>query len=332
MKPSTMKTFHILSAVLAFFGLLANSSASAQCEGTLSGNVTISGAPCVNCTVTALLEPTASLVWPTADEVLTDVNGAYSVSLPENSVIILLVKADAAYPNAVPTFSGSVVKWGQALSFNNTCDDTFTADVTVVTHLPRTGMTTLRGQVLLSSGKMQAEDPISLVDIVVERTAGPPVGATVTDDNGEFFFEDVEPDGSNTYTVRVNLPCVPNPNTYTITVSNEDSEITGLDFCIDADTTVIANCLLTGIGTDPDGLVVKKKARIASDPVTGEVKVILDGERVLITVYAMTGAVVLPAMTVESGQMLPVGHLSKGIYIADLSMEGSAQRLRFPIY
>ncbi|MCF8259100.1 MAG: hypothetical protein K9J06_16210 [Flavobacteriales bacterium] len=278
------------------------------------------------------MEPTGSLVWPVADEVFTDINGDYSVTLPENSVIILLVKADASYADAVPTFSGSVVKWGQALSFNNTCTDIFSADVAVVSHLPRTGMTTLRGQVLLSSGKMQAEDPISLVDIVVERTAGPPVGATQTDVNGDFFFEDVEPDGSNTYTVRVNLPCVPNPDTYIITVSNEDVEINGLNFCVDADTTLIANCLLTGIGTDPDGLVVKKKAFIASDPATGEVKVTLDGERAVITVYSMTGAVLLPAMTVESGQMLPIGHLSTGIYIADVIAEGSAQRIRFPIY
>jgi hypothetical protein len=104
----------VFPIVLALFGLIAGSSQSsfAQCEGSVSGVVTIAGEPCVACSVTALMEPQGSLVWQTVDEAVTDVNGQYSVVLPENSIVILLVKAAGNYPNAVPTFFWQRYKMG----------------------------------------------------------------------------------------------------------------------------------------------------------------------------------------------------------------------------
>lgn len=316
--------------------VLANANwfnALAQCEGIIAGTVTYQGAPCIGCTVTALLEPSGSLVWPVADEAETAEDGSYTVTVPENSVIILLVKANPdVYMDAVPTFSGSVVRWGQAVSFTNACADVFTANVAIVVHQPRNGSTVLSGRVLLSSGKMQAEDPISLVDIVIERTAGPPIGATVTNIDGEFFFEDVEPDGSTTYTVRVNLPCVPNPGTYVLSVGAEDMTISGLDFCIDADTTLIANCLLTGISTSPEALIVRKFAHVASDQLTGNTTVHLEGEKAWLTVYSMSGTRLLSSISVESGQTIPLNDFSTGLYIAEITSDSGMQHVRFRKY
>jgi hypothetical protein len=325
----------VFPIVLAFFGLIAGSSQSsfAQCEGSVSGVVTIAGEPCVACSVTALMEPQGSLVWQTVDEAITDLNGQYSVVLPENSTVILLVKAANNYLNAVPTFSGSVIKWGLALSFDNTCNHVFTGDVAIVTHPTRSGITTLRGRVFLSPGKMQAEGPVSGVDIVVERTQpGLPNGATVTDAQGDFLFENIESDLASTYTVRVNLPCVPNPNTYIVTVNPEDIEIGGIDFCIDADTTTIFHCLVTGVETNPDGLIAKKATRIAMDSDGNNFALLFDGKQAQLTLYTLNGAVVLPQTTVLNEQRIPIDQLRTGIYIAEIIQDGNVQRLRMPKY
>ena len=325
----------IFPIFLALFGLIAVSGQSsfAQCEGSVSGIVTIAGAPCVTCSVTALMEPQGSLLWQTADEVVTDANGQYSVVLPENSTVILLVKAAGSYPNAVPTFSGSVVKWGLALSFDNICNDAFMGDVVIVTHPTRTGTTTLRGRVFISSGKMEAEDPIPGVDVIVEKVPpGLPNGATVTDDQGDFLFENVESDVASTYTIRVNLPCVPNPNTYSLTVNPEDIEIGGIDFCIDADTTTIFQCLVTGVETNPDGLIAKKATRIAMDSDGNNFALLFDGKQAQLTLYALNGTVVLPQTTVLNEQRIQIVKLSTGIYIAEIIQDGNVQRLRMPKY
>lgn len=327
MRPILSVVFSVLMAIGPML-----KSAMGQCEGSVVGTVRVAGEPCIDCAVKVLMSPTGtSLVWPTADETLTDQFGSYSLSVPENAEVIVIASGSSDYPFTVPTFSGNTTKWGQAQTVINSCAEVFQFDIDIVEHVQPAGNTTFRGKVYVSSGKTASDDPIPLIDVVVEKTPpGNAFGATVTDENGEFVFEFIEADLAASYTIRINLPCVPMAGSYTIDVGNDDLEFANLDFCLDADTTSIINCTLTGIATFPDEVINRKRPQMILHPEADAVSFTFDADRARLELFALTGATVVSSAEVDNGQMVRLDALAPGMYVAELQLKGQTHRLRVP--
>jgi len=327
-----MKAYFIATLMAVVLIGAMGRSAMGQCEGTVFGTVTVGGQACIDCKVKLLKSPSGtSLLWPTVGEVLTDQSGQYSLSIPEGADVLVMATATASFPATTPTFSGNTTKWGQAETFINSCAEVFQKDIAIVEHVPLAGNTTFRGKVYGPAGKTASDDPIPLIDVVVEKTPpGNSFGSTVTDENGEFVFDFMEADLNASYTIRINLPCVPMAGTYTINVGEDDVEFANLDFCLEDDTTSIVNCLLTSISTFPGDVINKKKPQVALHPESDAVAFTFAADQAQFALFSLTGATVVPATAIANGQLVPMAGLVPGIYIAELVFNGQVHRLRVP--
>jgi hypothetical protein len=232
----------------ASFELVAVSS---QLEGT----VTIGAAPCVACEVSFFTDPTSA--WTETFSSTTDVDGFYHIDQISGSTNFhLMVDPDnIIYPNALQTYYNAgqpTHRWAEALELNSGCGSLLNKDIPVLTVPSHNGACTIKGTLYQSStGKTQQEDPIPLIDVVVEKTPpGTPAGRATTNVNGEFEFDLMEASDSS-YVIYVNFPGVPMGQTYSITVDANDLLYDNLDLCVDVDSTVIAVCSVSGVPDQP---------------------------------------------------------------------------------
>jgi hypothetical protein len=94
-----------------------------------------------------------------------------------------------------------------------------------------------------STGKTQTEDPIPLIDVVVEKTPpGQGRGLVTTDEDGIYEFGFV-PNSDTIYTLFVSMPGIPNSTTTYEILANTGNEVyCELDFCLNEDSTEINIC------------------------------------------------------------------------------------------
>lgn len=240
-------------------------------NSTVSGTVTIGSDPCINCKLLVYKHSGANgIVWDKVDSVQTDANGYYERELPGISTFVVCARPETGgYINCAPTYAGNIHRWGPAQQIVAQCDMNYTSDIAVVTFPQRTGVCTLSGQIRqINTGKTLEEDPIPLIDVVIERTPpGSISGMTQTDQNGEFTFDLVEADASP-YLIRVSIPGLPMIDPLLIPVTPGDLGYMNLDYCIDFDTTYISPCL--SVGTPTPLRAEKMEAMAVPNPSVGD--------------------------------------------------------------
>ena len=158
------------------------------------------------------------------------------------------------YPLAVPTYfaqNGMSFQWDDPnldyeLITQCGANDQRDFDLVVAEFTPGSGNSILSGTVYWGpapgSGKVEAEDPIPGVDVVVEKV--PPGSAfafDVTDNAGRYVFEDVPviPQVGSVYQIYVSIPGTPMADTYYIEIVNDGTEYDNLDFVVDVETNMI---------------------------------------------------------------------------------------------
>lgn len=293
----------------------------------IDGNVTMGGSPCANCMVYAYAYPGATgIMWPKVDSTYTDVNGNYFMSLPPDAELMFQAMPPNTTAAAVPTYSGDVHLWSTAQHFNTTCGSSHTSDIALMTYTPMSGTCTLSGTINQQSWKMMEEDPIPLIDVVIERI--PPGNVTdrvVTGPNGEFEFDLVEAD-ANPYLVRVMIPGLPVVNAFMVQVNAGDVAVSDLYYCIDDDTSYISPC------TDFSAVQVHSASTtftLAPNPNNGIS--VLKGSITGATEVQVTdvmGRQVFTERLVGHGLVswpLHLGHLRPGIY--SVSVNGQSLRM-----
>jgi hypothetical protein len=296
----------------------------------ISGTVNVNAAPCDQCTVYAYAYPGApGAVWPKLDSTYTDASGNYFMYLHPGADLVMQA-VPLAGTDAVPTYSGNVHLWSTAQHQITDCGTSHQSDIDMVTYTPMAGTCTISGKVnQLWQGKTLEEDPIPLIDVVIERT--PPGNVTdrvVTDINGNFEFDLVEADNSP-YLVRVMIPGLPVQNGFMVQVDPGDVAITDLFYCVDIDTSVISPC--SGIGYNELSAPVGHFT-LSPNPSSGPI--MLHGATdapTALAVLDVTGrqvhAMELPA-TPTGHLPIDLGHLPVGVYTLRLSTSAGSESIR----
>jgi hypothetical protein len=199
------------------------------------------------------------------------VNGEYLFdAIPEYvvSYILQVVPDPATYPSniAIPTFfspDGPSHEWNNptlTYSLNSVCGSIDTVNITVLQ--PEAGMValgtgTLSGQLRWAENKRPVEDPIPIIDIVVELV---PPGTTAfahtqTDLQGNYTFTNLPlTAGQNfVYGIYASIPGNPMQNTYLVDFTEENQTFSGLDFLCDTVEHIIYP--VGSISTEVDELV-----------------------------------------------------------------------------
>jgi|GEM_PF-2617055 len=295
----------------------------------IEGIVTVGTDPCVNCKVYVFKYPGApGQYWPKIDSVNTDVVGFYSVSVPANTDIVLQVRPETGgYSLVVPTYTGNVHKWSTAQHVITSCDQVYQRNISVMTFPASSGSCTFRGTVYIDLvQKVEEEDPIPLIDVVIERTppgnvtdmvqTGDGIGGTL----GEFEFELVADDPSP-YLIRVSVPGVPMQTPYTITVNPGDLLYQNLDYCISIDTSLIAPCSIVGAPQREE--TERYDMSIMPNPSNGTFVLAADvNGPTQVVVSDMIGRDVYRTTLTGTGRIqytMPLNHLPKGVYQISLS-------------
>jgi hypothetical protein len=281
-----------------------------------------------------------------ADSVLI-VAGQYSFpQLPVYASPFLLqaVPDPLLYPPAVatPTFyalEGMSHQWdtpGLTFSLQSACNGIQTRNISII--VPQSaaeppGANTLKGQVRWAENKVAAEDPIPLIDIVVEKV--PPGNSvfafTETDVEGRYEFVDVPavPQDGYYYRLYVSYPGIPMDDTYVIEITATDTVYENLDFIIDT----VAN-LIFPVGNPNVGIgevdAQSAPLLLMPNPMTDAMAVILPCDLNVGFRYRVTDALgrVKTTQSVLQGRgfVIKKDTLTSGVYLLEVMTE-SGQRM-----
>ncbi len=215
-------------------------------SSSLQGTLTIGALPCIDCQVFRYeYDAVNPGVWSAIDSVTTSVVGHYDFGQVDNfqSFVLMADPNDNFYPMSVETFYPTAYDWNNATVFSM-CGNDYVKDIAVIEPMNFNGSNTLSGTVWYDpSGKTETEeDPIPLIDVVVEKTPpGQAQGRVVTNGDGKYQFTYV-PNSDTTYTLFVNIPGVPVTSTYEILANNGGELFDNLDFCVNIDWSEIQTC------------------------------------------------------------------------------------------
>jgi len=317
----------------------------------LAGEVQLLGSPVNNGWVFIYLEEDGdSYVKIDSTEI---VNGSYQFSqLPVYSTSFILRAAPntTAYPLSIATFfaqNGFSHRWdeeGLEYSLISECGQTLTADfnLLVADATFGQGSSVLGGQVYYGPvpeafQKLEAEDPIPGVDVVVEKAPpGNPYGYTVTDQDGRYAFDGIPvlPGAGEIYRIFVSIPGTPMAETYYIEIANDGTEYTNLDFVVNVETNMIY----------PVGWPYVSVERIESsrdlilqpNPMEERMTVVLPTRFGMATGYRITGVdgrvCAEKSISAETRFEVNRGNLSSGLYLIEVvNAEGARVTARMMV-
>lgn len=320
--PSSDNLFQIYTAnVTDDRGCTASSSvqllpSTSQVQGVIS----IGGAPCGNCEV-AFLKPESN-EWTRLFTGVTNTAGAYVFgNVPGMTDFRLMADPDdAVHPNVLQgyyTESESTHLWEQAAALNSGCGTALQKDIDLPAALLHNGQCTLRGALYqLVPGKAQTEeDPIPLIDVVVEKTPpGSPQSKATTDINGEFEFILME-SSDTLYSLYVNIPGLPMNQTHQFIISQNDLLYEHLDLCVNLEGTYISTCTALGVDEPIENRAV---VSVFPNPSNGSLQVAMgyfEDERTQVNVFDVSGRVVLQRTFENSPHDFQFSGLPQGYYL-----------------
>jgi len=130
-----------------------------------------------------------------------------------------------------------------------------------------TGTSTISGYVLWPDGKRAAEDPIPLIDVVLERV--PPSSSyamNTTGLDGGYVFDLVPESAGDEYQIYVNYPGIPMFDTYAVEVTSPGMAFENLNFIVDTIENFIYPYLVTADPQQPSGDSVEDQASLHLQP------------------------------------------------------------------
>jgi len=298
----------------------------------LTGTVTIgnTGQPCANCPVQLFVWDAFGFWVNLANGVLTDANGVYSVSAPAYAQYILRVAPDPSlYPATCPTYSGNAHDFELAQQINSDCGNSIVTDIQVLNWPLNGGLCTLTGvvyggQFMLGElyGKVAEEDPIPLIDVVVEKV--PPggsfvMGHDITNINGVYTFNFMPETGTDEYIIHVDIPGVPQVSSYNITVGPGDVLFAGLDFCVnDGQSGPVGTDTCSVLVTRVNTMEMALGLTLGPNPTAGAVRAELSGAApgvpVEVVVHDATGRRVLQTTLRSDALMFDMSGQAPGLY------------------
>ncbi len=311
----------------------------------VSGNVSIGGAPCEDCEVILYNFNPLPGPWPIGATDQTNSSGGYNLGdIPAFTDFVVMVRPnEVTYPGAISTYylDGSLFthNWDDATSgllLNTGCGQSLNTDVSIIEPVPMDGSCTITGGVYrIISGKMQEEDPIPLIDVVVEKVPpGNSIISTVTDNpTGQYEFIGLpQLQDGELYEFYVNIPGVPGLFDYQIGVAGPDLVFDHIDFCLNLDSTAIEACTVLGLAdptnVEASGLIVYP------NPTNGQFSIsmgAMKGETATIEVLDMAGRKVWERNMGTLPDLMLVSGISAGSYVVQVSSVDEVRSARLSI-
>lgn len=304
----------------------------------VEGNITVNGQPCIGCDV-YFYKPRAG-EWERLQPSTTNGDGVYTISsVPGLSEFRLMVDPNEdLYPDAVQTFYGvsqSTHSWQGAEELSSGCGTLVQKNIEVITPPELSGQCTFRGRLFgnIGTNKVETEDPIPLIDVVVEKTPpGTAQAKATTNADGEFEFNFI-PASDTIYTLYVNIPGIPMSNTHTIQVDPQDVMYDGLDLCVSPDTTFIARCSDL-ISVESIEAEESKNPFVYPNPSNGNLTVasgLFENERTTMSLFDASGRLAQRWELEDAPNEIPISGLKKGFYILQLMNESDNHAIRISV-
>ena len=212
----------------------------------LGGTVYVGANPCKNCQVIQLHHDTDPGLWHEMASTTTDNDGNYDFGVIANFLpfTIMAIPDQQLHPNAPSGFYPNGHLWTTAFVIQNVCGLSLNKHIDILEPMNFNGSNTFSGIVYYDpTGKTQTEeDPIPLIDVVVEKTPpGQAQGMVGTNNDGEYSFNFV-PNSDTLYTIYVSMPGIPVVSTYEILADAGNEDYQDLNFCLNIDSTEINIC------------------------------------------------------------------------------------------
>jgi hypothetical protein len=169
------------------------------------------------------------------DSTVINANGFYTFINVSYGNYIISAEADITFcPTCIPTYNGNVNYWFNGSPLNTLCVDSFLVNI-LLTQLPNmVGNAILNGLIQYGLGGPKTNGfPVTGAKVFLEKNAGELAAFTVSDVNGNYAFNNVEP---GNYTITVDVPGLPMKSTHQVSVSTSDTLFENLDFTIDTTT------------------------------------------------------------------------------------------------
>lgn len=313
-------------------------------SSTISGTVTVDGNPCANCPIELYKWDSFDLWVADPDQpLITNPDGTYQFIVPAYHDYIIRVNPDPLiYPTTCPTYAGNTHNFVLADQISADCNLLITEDIEVITMPAATGVCTITGSVYAMApwpGKVAEEDPIPLIDVVIEKI--PPggsliLGHDITAIDGAYSFDFMPETNGAEYVIHVDIPGVPMAQTYNITVNPGDVLFSGLDFCVTNDQAVIETitCTVTGIQRHTVEAADISIA-LSPNPTDGPVRLNIAGlgaeGAAAIVVTDVAGRSVFNTSTTHSSTDLDLSSLAPGVYTLQATYNGHSAKARLVV-
>lgn len=162
-------------------------------------------------------------------------NGIFTFSNLLSGTYFIKVKVieQTSFPNLLPTYYDSVHQWFNASQIILACDTSINISVNMM-EIPsaQAGLGNIYGRIYRPDfSKSILGEPVPGADITLEQEPDDePVVATETNYQGNYNFNNI---GNGTYTIKVDIPGIPQFETDTITFTGNDTTYYGINFIVD---------------------------------------------------------------------------------------------------
>lgn len=233
---------------------------------------------------------------------------------------LLKAYGDTTLYNCAPTYSDLTVQWDMAIEHNITSgctNDSIPHPFELIEIPVNSGTGLISGKLIENNGSMTNKapgDPIPDIDITVEQSPGGAImGATTTDLNGDFVFDNL-PDGS--YIVYADM------HGYSMNISgtldlSAGSNNMNIVICSDDTTYLVGMC---NTATSVSNYTLAQEISVYPNPANEMLNIYNpDSTPLNLTIADLSGKIVLQQqLTLESNQ-INLANLTTGVYLLQLS-------------
>jgi hypothetical protein len=181
---------------------------------------------------------------PMADSVAITGGNYIFLNVMPGDYIVQATADSILFPLAFPTYYDTVVNWDSAdiITMYN-CNDTTTANITMLSGPSLVGTNVLSGTIIEGTGYLHSAGmPLPGINVILlDNASGAPLAHALSDNGGIYRFDNIP---SGCYRIYVDIPGLPMTSTYTPCVTGNDT-LTNLYFIADASSIFTTNSALS---------------------------------------------------------------------------------------
>jgi hypothetical protein len=288
----------------------------------IKGSVDYTGSPVSG--YAKLFSYVTGVQMPMMDSVAITGGNYIFLNVAPGDYIIQATPDTLLYPLAFPTYYDSQVSWDSATVVSTVfCNDTVTADISLLSYPVLTGANVLAGVLIEGTGYLHAAGmPLEDINVMLlDNVSGTAMDHVISNGGGVYQFNNV-PDGC--YKLYVDIPGLPMDSTYHVCVSGSDT-LTDLNFIADANSVFITEEALSVNGSSS-----MEEIRIYPNPASDVLKISNPSGSVLMyTLYDITGKKVInEKRSVSNDIEMNTSVIDKGVYILQVSTEHHRKNYR----